>query len=88
MNRQCPGCKEPLRFWQRKGPPGNNGWHRRCSLSFGSGNSSATSHCTQQNEEHNLPSPDELYYANHSEIPELGDEYTQLVDDKLALLVR
>lgn len=67
MSIQCPGCKEPLKWWQRKEPPTNDSWHRRCWLSWEEGYTKAYNHCANLNEENRLPEPHELYCAKNNE---------------------
>lgn len=53
----CPGCKELVRWWQRKAPSGNNSWHRRCWLS----NDKAYKICNELCDYYKLPTSHELY---------------------------
>jgi hypothetical protein len=44
-DKHCPGCEEPLRWWQKKGPPTNNTWHKICWLSWSRGYNKAQKEC-------------------------------------------
>ena len=74
----CPGCKEPVRFWQKK-CEGNSNWHHRCMIT--SDNVLKLNYMWSKNECESvgLPTPWELYNTKGS----IGERYAHLMNKLL-----
>jgi len=83
MTERCPGCSEPIRFWQRKGPESNDSWHRRCYISWENGNRKAWKICNELCDYYNLPTPRALYVYQNSEVGILLDRLKRDIAKKL-----
>lgn len=59
MKLQCPGCKETIRWWQKRGHNGH--WHVRCITAWKDGYDTASNVDEKMNKRLNLPTAGEIY---------------------------
>ena len=61
---RCPGCKEPVRWYHRKGPP-NEAWHRQCGTSWSAGYDCARGFADDMCKRVGQKTPGEIYWETN-----------------------
>ena len=78
MNKMCPGCGEPVRFWHKK-RAGNSSWHHRCMITSHNAHAIANEWSERECTAVGLPTPWELYQTKGS----IGERYAHLLEPLL-----
>ena len=74
----CPGCNEPVRFWQKK-CEGNSSWHHRCMITSHNAYALANEWSERECVDVGLPTPWELYQTKGS----IGERYADRMNELL-----
>jgi len=60
----CPGCKNRVRWYHKKGGCFNSSWHKNCAYSWNEGYEITSNLVNELQGRFNLPSWNDLYWVN------------------------